>query len=354
MVIFDSDKQFSNMRKIFTLLLSILLTSALSQVVAQRNIYVWNQGHVSVITPARVDSVTSKLYKPFRFTASTVSVTESGFEATGDVELSEGIKSLVNPVKIGVCYSSSNMEPTVSDRTMSLSSNFGEQTISVSGLAGGVTYYYRVYATFLGVAYYGDVCTATTKGDKPADNSKTINGHRFVDLGLPSGLLWAETNLGAEKREDDGNYYAWGETETKDSYTKANATWYDIVHSGNLTATEDAATVNWGSEVRMPTDEDFKELLNTDNCTWTWQEVNGKAGYLVVSKQNGNDIFFPAAGYYNDKKLSNNGTYGYYWSSTPYSPRVSGSYYLYLYAYGNCVEYFICPYTGYSVRAVAE
>lgn len=141
---------------------------------------------------------------------------------------------------------------------------------------------------------YGEQTTAASSG-----GNGTVNGHEYVDLGLPSGLLWATCNVGANAPEEYGNYYAWGETETKSSYDASNSKTYrkrnlpsDI--SGN--SQYDAARKNWGGSWRMPTRDEFEELLKY--CTWTWTSRNGKNGYEVQSKKNGNSIFLPAAGYW--------------------------------------------------------
>ncbi len=155
-----------------------------------------------------------------------------------------------------------------------------------------------------------------------------INGHRFVDLGLPSGLLWAETNIGAKTATDDGNFFAWGETETKSYYswdtykygtsysylTKYNSTDKKII----LDNEDDAAYINWGVSCHMPTYDDFSELMSSDNCSWTWTSMTNSTnssieGYKITSKKNGNSIFLPASG---DKRNNEvpSGT-GSYWSS---------------------------------------
>ena len=161
-----------------------------------------------------------------------------------------------------------------------------------------------------------------------------INGHRFVDLGLPSGLLWAETNIGAESAADDGNYYAWGETETKSSYT-----WDTYEHSTStkemtrynatdgttvLEKEDDAAYVNWGAFCRMPTNDELAELCNSGNCTWTWTTQTNSSGtevsgYKVTSVKNENSIFLPASGYLNGIKVESSGSYGFYWISSLYT-----------------------------------
>ena len=149
------------------------------------------------------------------------------------------------------------------------------------------------------------------KVDVTLDYSKEINGHKFVDLGLPSGLLWAETNIGAKTAADKGDYFAWGETGTKTSYTKDN---YTFGYTNIIAADNDAATKNWGNGCRMPTKTEFEELCNTDNCSWTWTSKTNSDGTVIngceiKSVSNRNSIFLPAtSGTY--------GTNGDYWSST--------------------------------------
>ncbi len=159
-----------------------------------------------------------------------------------------------------------------------------------------------------------------------------INGHFWVDLDLPSGILWANCNVGADSPTGFGDYYAWGETETKNiydwqSYKYGNGlnslTKYcglsDYGNNGftdNLTtleASDDAATVNWGAGWRMPTSSEMKEL--EDNCTVTWTTQNGVNGRRFTAS-NGNSIFIPAAGERIDEYLHSGG--GSYWSSSLY------------------------------------
>ncbi len=174
-----------------------------------------------------------------------------------------------------------------------------------------------------------------------SSEGKIINGHKFIDLGLPSGLLWAETNIGAETAYDDGNYYAWGETAPKSTYTQSNCNYFitDSTYSEiyekylytykysydngktELDLEDDAAYVNWGSGCRMPTLSEFAELDNTDNCTWTLVSCTNSAGetincYKVVSVKNGNIIYLPASGHRAIDDLYYRGSEGYYWSSS--------------------------------------
>lgn len=155
-----------------------------------------------------------------------------------------------------------------------------------------------------------------------------------VDLGLPSGIKWASCNVGAEKPEDCGNHYAWGEILPKEDYSWAtykyanggdnklikycnNASYGDNGFTDNKTTLEpedDAAQVNWGDKWHMPTATEMDELIN--NCTWTWTTLNGVNGYQVTSKVNSNSIFLPATGYCNGSNHSYIGSYGGYQSSS--------------------------------------
>ncbi len=219
----------------------------------------------------------------------------------------------------GVCWSTSP-NPTINDNKTTDGNGTGSFTSNITGLTANTTYYVRAYATNeKGTSYGAPQRSFTT--DLP-----TINGHEYVDLGLPSGLKWATCNVGARKPEDYGNYYAWGETETKSEYTESNSLTYGlsiselqsqgyIDGSGNLTPAHDAARANWGSSWRMPTRAEYWELLN--NCTWTWTTQNGVNGYKVTSKTNGNYIFLPAAGWRNGSSHDSAGKSGWYWGSTP-------------------------------------
>ena len=128
---------------------------------------------------------------------------------------------------------------------------------------------------------------------------------KSIDLGLPSGTLWADRNIGADSPEDYGDYFAWGETEIKNLYSYDTYKYPDI--SDELPASQDAATRKWGDDWRMPTKKQFDELLKY--CKWTW---NGN-GYEVKGK-NGNSIYLPAAGWRNGEVCVTVGSKGEYWS----------------------------------------
>ncbi len=195
-----------------------------------------------------------------------------------------------------------------------------------------------------------------------------INGHNFVDLGLPSGVLWAETNIGAETATDDGNYYAWGEITAKSSYSWSNYKYgtssSDITKYKStdgktvLNKEDDAASATWGSSCRMPTLTEFVELKNSNNCTWTWTSMKDSSGssikgYKVTSKKNGSSIFLPASGYRYGSYLDSHGSQGNYWSSTLLTSDVSEAYCI-CFGSSNCYTINLFRHQGYTVRPVAE
>ena len=179
--------------------------------------------------------------------------------------------------------------------------------------------------------------------DRVANNAQVhverpfyIGGSSFVDLGLPSGTLWATCNIGANSPEEYGDYFAWGETEGyNDGKTYFDFSTYKWCNGSNNTMTkycdnssygyngftdakteldleDDAAYVNWGPAWRMPSIEQFRELINSNYTTTTRTEQNGVYGCKITSKKNGNSIFLPGAGYRHYGLLGS----GYYWSRT--------------------------------------
>lgn len=165
-------------------------------------------------------------------------------------------------------------------------------------------------------------------GTKVSDPTGEIEGHGYVDLGLPSGLKWATCNLGASSPSKYGSLFAWGETAEKEQFFQkeyafyvpvddlASVTKYNPRDEDNcLNPEDDAARIQWGGSWRMPTTREIKELLDDNNCSWMPGKVGGKGGYIVTSKKNGNSIFFPAAGSSTGKGVVGDGAYGYYWSS---------------------------------------
>jgi len=139
--------------------------------------------------------------------------------------------------------------------------------------------------------------TQVTPAECLAANSRAVET-LIVDMGLPSGTKWAVRNVGAQSATDYGDYFAWGETETKSEYSSENYKYgtRNLGEDLNISGTElDAAFTHWSGSWRMPTKADWEELLS-DTCTWTWTTINSTNGYIVISKKNGNKIFLPAAG----------------------------------------------------------
>ena len=181
------------------------------------------------------------------------------------------------------------------------------------------------------VTINGDITYTATFAGNP---NGTANGYEYVDLGLPSGTKWATCNVGATNPEAYGNYYAWGETEPKTTYNWSTYKWCDgsydtltkyctrssygtVDNKTVLELADDAARANWGGQWRMPTDDEWTELR--ENCEWTWTSNyngTGVAGRIVTSNINGNSIFLPAAGYRYDDDLCDAGSDGGYWSSS--------------------------------------
>ena len=167
-------------------------------------------------------------------------------------------------------------------------------------------------------------CLVTVDGSRGS-----TDGHIWVDLGLPSGTRWATTNIGASTPQEYGNYFAWGENNTKNNYD-----WYTYIYcDGSATALnkyctaasqgvrddkvlletiDDAAISAWSDNWSLPTIEQFKELFNTTYTISIWTEQNGVYGRLVTSKMNGNTLFLPAAGYMNGNVHNSSGSGGYF------------------------------------------
>ena len=145
------------------------------------------------------------------------------------------------------------------------------------------------------------------------------NDAKAVDLGLPSGTLWSNMNLGAQKISDYGDYYAWGEVQSKNVYDFKVKTYRYYAQIDSTYVDDDAAYVNWGCEWRIPTNDQLIELKNI--CLWKKVTLNGTNGYKVIGP-NGNYIFLPAAGYctdeYSDYGNLHKGDWNYlcYWSSS--------------------------------------
>lgn len=206
-----------------------------------------------------------------------------------------------------------------------------------------------VYAVSSGEAVI--TCSASDGSDVKSTCKVVVDAkHEYVNLGLPGGVLWATCNIGADKPEDTGKFFAWGETigytlsESHTfnwlNYTLCNGTSttmkryctnpnYGMCDNiSTLNAKDDAATVNWGSVWRMPTYEEINDLYNPRYTTSEWVTVNGVKCRKVTSKTNGNYILLPATGYRKDSDLFNEGSHGYYWTRSLFYNVSSAAYHL--------------------------
>ena len=298
------------------------------------------------------ESFTTQNGIPSLTTATVTDILTDGATCGGTVTNDGGLTITAR----GVCWSTSR-NPTILDSHTSDGTGTGGFVSTLTGLSPSTTYYVRAYATNSYVTVYGSQRSFTTATD-----------HDYVDLGLPSGTLWATCNVGAENPEDYGDYFAWGETQPKETY---NWTTYQYCNGSSNTLTkycdnssygyngftdnlttllpeDDAATANWGEGWRMPTQAEFQELL--DNTTVTWTQQNGVNGRLFTA-DNGNSLFLPAAGSRYDSYLFDAGSLGDYWSSSLYTGSPDYAWYLYFYS-----DYYLMDnndrYCGQSVRPV--
>ena len=198
-----------------------------------------------------------------------------------------------------------------------------EYTITVNDLSSNTTYYYVSVTSFNGQYMFSEVKTFTTKQDPFMGK---LNGHDWIDLGLPSGLKWATCNVGASSPEEYGDEYAWGETNEKSEYNLDNYKWGNgqdkgwdnpytkywidsdegiVDNKSILEPSDDVARVKWGSSWRIPTDEDFRELVY--KCSWERTTQNGIVGVRITGP-NKHSIFLPYE--------SNDWLYACYWSAS--------------------------------------
>ena len=182
----------------------------------------------------------------------------------------------------------------------------------------------KFFLLTLAVMFFGTVGDA--KVNVSEDKAKSSDGVEAVDLGL--SVKWANMNVGAKKESGFGTYFAWGETQPKEYYSWKTYAWsrgdsqfltkYSTTDKRTqLALADDAARTNLGGEWRMPTVDEYEELIA--NCTWQWITKDGVNGYKVTSKKTGNSIFLPITGcrFYADIQLR--GVSGIYWTSSLYT-----------------------------------
>ena len=217
-----------------------------------------------------------------------------------------GLEQVALDYQSGFEYSTDQSFSKESTVRLGASAQYSEQpfTAIVSDIIPGQKYFYRAYYINQMFIYYGEVKTFKTEDWKGAE---------AVDLGL--SVKWADVNVDAYRPWERGNFYAWGELEPKESY-KSNS--YRFYHEGTMKLTkycndktygyeeytdtlttlepeDDVASVKWGGDWRMPSKDEFLELMDTLNCAWIYTSMYGMTGYMVQSKKNGNSIFLPDA-----------------------------------------------------------
>ena len=240
---------------------------------------------------------------------------------------------------------------------------------AVRGALGSLIKSYDKGTNINGVAVTGSTGTVNDLGFSSPSDLATVLGvkkrYEFVDMGLPSGTLWASKNLGAETPEDYGYYFSWGNFIGH----KPNGSTFDYNWgsgndgpyastpgeqlTGDIPAANDAALRYFGGSCKMPTVTQYQELFNSSYTTNEWVENyrgTGVNGRLVTSKINGNTLFFPAAGNGYGTSLSDAGAYGGYWSRSLHSS--ANGYHLYFNSSGVNPASYNSRFFGFSVRAV--
>jgi len=230
-----------------------------------------------------------------------------------------------------------------------------------NGVASTGTFIKNTYASWDVVGVNGVPSGWTVNQEAP---------YSYVDLGLPSGVKWANVNIGSTSPEGYGDYFAWGETKPKTNYSWSTYQYCDASESALtkycndsdlglegysdnkvlLEVADDAAHVIWGGNWRMPTNEEYSELIQ--NCSWEWVSVNGVNCYKVTSNINSNYIYLPASGYYDETTLTGVGSIAEIWSSSSYFENSSDAIYQYFNNTSVDSSYHGSRYVGRTIRPV--
>lgn len=213
------------------------------------------------------------------------------------------------------------------------------------------------------MASCGDV-EETDADIQGVDVDGKVDGYTYVDLGLASGAKWATYNVGAQLPKQYGTYFAWGETLGKDYYATNSYKYYDYYYTKYtsdddlmvLEPGDDAATVNWGQNWRMPTTKEMRELVA--GCTWTWSDgfkgTNVK-GYIGTSRKNSKTIFLAAGGYMEQNGIAEDEGYAcHFWTGSNDIQYTAYAYALRMSSYGDFDQDSRLRYYGRNVRAVVK
>ncbi len=236
------------------------------------------------------------------------------------------------PVKLGFALLDKTeqvVQTSFAPQTYCQDSLFGNYTLAFNHLVAADDYSVRPMVRLMG---YDVLASPAVKVDIMRPTCPDDHHPHFIDLGLPSGTLWACCNVGATKPQEQGSFYAWGEVTSKNCYNWGSYQYTDergevMSLYADIAGTEyDAATYNWGMAWQMPTVEQLKELV--ENTTSQWTVLDGVKGLKFTAK-NGNILFLPAAGCRWDYSHYDAGVYGNYWSSIPYQLDSDLAWYLY-------------------------
>ena len=291
-------------------------------------LYVNNNSNSSIRFKHGGFDVTTPWYK---YSGKVVLTNSSRYETINNVQTdAESNEITIAPGATGIIVSWYIPKFDVDDETAEATINNARLKAVVNGTAVNTIDVLTAYKNFArGNAYYMEVNWDGSNLYFSNMFCPDSNHPHIIDLGLPSGTKWACCNVGANTPTECGDYFAWGETAPKSSYTKYNYKWYiggddhniskyctfsdygTVDNREELELEDDAAYVNWGAEWRMPSLSHVYELLN--NCTSEWTTVSGIGGYIFKGKTNNVAVFFPAAGFYNERGFRSFGTGATYW-----------------------------------------
>ena len=268
------------------------------------------------------------------FGTEAVSISGDGVYSTATIDYQKGeiAGNTKGSVSVGTPLSGGNYVALIPSTSVSSTDYATTLEFGNTGYSGSLEFKRGIFA--------GRYYTTANGGALEVEAISAAPSHEYVDLGLTSGTLWATCNVGADTPEGYGSYFAWGETELKNTYTwKTYQYCYYMVTNKKLTkycnnsslgysgftdnlttlvAGDDAATAKWGGNWRMPTQEEWQELFH--NTTVTLETRNGVNGCLLTANNgSGNSIFLPAAGFRLNNAFQFTGEYGFYWSSSLYT-----------------------------------
>lgn len=331
------------------------------------------------------------------FTRLTLSTEDALWTTDATVNIATGVLTPANSaaeLSVDLANISVSANGTLYVWLMAVPADMSGKTITASAVGSTGTYTAEIAGKNLlaGKAYQlkGTLSAPSTGGTGQDigwgdEITGTLDGHDYVDLGLPSGTLWATCNVGATSATDCGDHFAWGETEGDDfdlavvtegydggkqefswstykwcqgssmTITKycTNSNYGKVDNITELQPSDDAATANWGSNWQMPSIEQCVELID-DNYTITeWTTVSGVNGRKITSKTNGNCIFLPAAGFRVGTSIQNLDSYGEYWTRILFASNSSAGNVFYFRS-GSIGKYNSERSNGRSIRPVVK